>query len=100
MVGCQVLYIMYRIRPDRLPKDMKLCNAELDEVVDLMKIETLGECELECTADGLLLLKNESSDKYATIAGSEGPVEEDAFFGILRGKYVVCYKAAGGLSFF
>ena len=35
---CQVLYIMYRIRPDRSLKNLNLCNAEIEEVVDLMKI--------------------------------------------------------------
>ena len=181
---------MFRIRPDRSLKNLNLCNAEIEEVVDLMKIArarvirvhgegmqgldpglgnhdrvakkegwkdswwytsdeqappkakakagmlaleappvvplqdlrvpvpprgkkrrrttptprslgtSLGEWELEKMADGMVVLKSESADKYATVPGTESGLDAEPFLAVLGGKYVIVVQAAGGLLFF
>ena len=60
---------MYRIRPDRLLKDMNLCNAELEEVVDLLKVARARV--IRCYGEGMQGLDPELSnhEKVAKKAG-------------------------------
>ena len=60
------MYIMYRIRPDRLLKDMNLCNAELEEVVNLLKVARARV--IRCYGEGM-------QAKVCRKGGEEGGLE-------------------------